>query len=248
VRKLYIAWQDPVERRWYPVGRLTFEGKVYRFVYTKGAQKAEQYKRFIPFGRLKDLNAPYESEQLFPLFANRLLSEKRPEYEDYIKWLKLDKNFHDNRQLAMLAITGGGRGTDSLEILPCPLPTQEGKYEVLFFSHGLSHLEKSILERVNNLKTGDRLFLMYDIQNPFDPLAISLRTDDPVMIVGYIPRYLNDDFRKILEKCGNNTPKVLVEQVNLNAPLQLRLLCSFSSPWPESFQPCSDDLFEPLVS
>lgn len=247
MRKLFIAWQDPVKRKWYPVGRLTFEGNVYRFVYTKGAQKASKTKMFIPFGRLKDLNRAYESEELFPLFANRLLSENRPEYRDYIKWLKLDKNYHENRQLAMLAITGGVRETDSLEIMPCPLPTNEGKYEVLFFSHGLSHLERSAIERVNDLKPGDGLFLMYDFQNRYDPDAISLRTADPVTFVGYCPRYLTKDFREIVKRCGYSVPQVSVEQVNLNAPLQLRLLCRFSSPWPESFKPCSGDLFEPMT-
>jgi hypothetical protein len=247
MRKLYIAWQDPLKRQWYPVGRLTFENDAYKFVYTKGALKAEQSLRFIPFGRMNKFNVSYVSEELFPLFANRLLSEKRPEYKDYIKWLKLENNYHDNKQLAMLAITGGIRETDSLEILPCPLPTSEGKYEVLFFSHGISHLDKSTVKRVDNLQAGDKLFIMLDVQNSFDPLAISLRTDDPVVIVGYCPRYLTDDFQNILKECGPNIPEVLVDQVNLDAPLQLRLLCKFISPWPKSFQPCSDEEFEPLV-
>jgi hypothetical protein len=248
MKKLYIVWQDHVERRWYPVGRLTFEEGAYRFVYTKGAKLAEQSKRFIPFGRMQKLDVAYESNELFPLFSNRLLSEKRPEYEKYISWLKLDKNDHENKQLAMLAITGGIRETDSLEILPCPSPTKEKKYEVLFFTHGISHLEKSTLERVNKLEPGERLFLMYDIQNRFDSLAITLRTDDPVIIVGYCPRYLTEDFRNILKEYGPPIPQVKVEQVNFDAPLQLRLLCSFNSPWPESCQPCSDESFEPLVS
>jgi len=247
MRKLYLAWQDPVERRWYPVGRLTFENNTYKFVYTKGALKAQQSSRFIPFGRMSDFNVAYESDELFPLFANRLLSEKRPEYRSYIKWLKLENNDHDNRQLAMLAITGGVRETDSLEILACPLPTSEGKYEVVFFSHGISHLERASVEKVNILQPGDKLFLMFDIQNPFDPLAIALRSGDPVTIVGYCPRYLTEDFRQILDKYGPAIPQVKVEQVNLDAPLQLRLLCRFTSPWPESFQPCSGELFEPLV-
>jgi hypothetical protein len=237
-----------MQRRWYPVGRLTFDRGLYRFVYTKGAKKAERTQRFIPFGRMQKLDIAYESEELFPLFANRLLSEKRPEYEDYIRWLKLDKNFHENRHLAMLAITGGLRETDSLEILPCPFPTSEGKYEVLFFSHGLSHMDKSAIERVNELKPDDRLFLMYDLQNKYDSLAITLRTDDPVTHAGYCPRYLTKDFRGIMNKSGYSIPRVSVEQVNRNAPLQLRLLCRFSSPWPESFQPCSDESFDPLVS
>lgn len=248
MRKLYIAWQDPVTRRWYPVGRLTFEEKVYRFVYTKGAKEAKQSQRFIPFGRMNKFEVAYESEELFPLFANRLLSDKRPEYQDYIKWLKLENEWQENRQLAMLAVTGGMRETDSLEILPCPLPTSDGRYEVLFFSRGISHLEKATVGRVNSLEPGERLFLMCDVQNRFDALAITLRTDEPVMIVGYCPRYLNEDFRKLLQEYGSSAPQVSVEQVNFNAPLQLRLLCRFSSPWPESFQPCAGESFEPLVA
>ena len=35
MKTLYLAWQDPEDRRWLPVGRLSFDGHVYRFVYTK---------------------------------------------------------------------------------------------------------------------------------------------------------------------------------------------------------------------
>ena len=38
MKTLYLAWQDPEDRRWLPVGRLNFDGHVYRFVYTKGAE------------------------------------------------------------------------------------------------------------------------------------------------------------------------------------------------------------------
>ena len=36
MKTLYLAWQDPKDRRWFPVGRLSFDGEVYQFVYTKG--------------------------------------------------------------------------------------------------------------------------------------------------------------------------------------------------------------------
>ena len=36
----YLAWQDAEDRRWLPVGRLSFDGHVYRFVYTKGAEQS----------------------------------------------------------------------------------------------------------------------------------------------------------------------------------------------------------------
>jgi hypothetical protein len=213
MKKLYLAWQDPDNRQWLPVGCLTFDNNLYRFVYTKGAEKSP---RFIPFGRMTNLKAIYESKELFPLFANRLLSKSRPEYKDYLKWLKLEHN--DSNALDMLALTEGLRGTDSLEVFQCPLRTKDGKYKVSFFSHGIRHLPKYSIDRVNNLKSGENLFLMRDIQNTHHSLAIALRTDDSITMVGYCPRYLAADFSHILDNCGSTCAEVTVSQVNNEAP------------------------------
>ena len=40
MRTLFLAWQDPVARRWFPVGRLEYSDGLYSFVYTKGAEQA----------------------------------------------------------------------------------------------------------------------------------------------------------------------------------------------------------------
>jgi hypothetical protein len=86
-----------------------------------------------------------------------------------------------------------------------------------------------------------------DVQNKYDSAAIILRTDDPLELVGYSPRYLSPDFRYLLE---NNNPlevQVSVERVNQDAPLNLRLLCKMIAPWPDGFQPCSEKPFQPLA-
>lgn len=85
---LFVAWRPatPQHAGWRPVGRLEHEGGLYRFCYTRGARKAG----FRPFARMEQLDETYESEQLFPLFANRLLSESRPEYEAYLRWSGFD--------------------------------------------------------------------------------------------------------------------------------------------------------------
>src|SRR6266852_6687237 len=103
---LYVAWQDPEDRRWFPVAQLTREAGVYRFAYTKGATRSQ---RFIPFGRMTDLNVVYESAELFPLFANRLLSKERAEYKNFLHWLDVRETEDD--PLALLARTGGTRET-----------------------------------------------------------------------------------------------------------------------------------------
>lgn len=244
MRELFVTWQDPESRRWLPVGRLTFDGKVYRFVYTRGASLSEN---FIPFPRMRKLEAAYESNELFPMFANRLLAKSRPEYKNYLKWMSLHDD-QSNDLLSMLGITGGMRKTDSLQMFPCPEQDLEGRYKVSFFCHGLSHLPQYIVEKVNSLHPGERLFLMLDVQNEADSLAVALRTDDPATIIGYCPRYFNKDFQKLLTACPPMDIKVIVKNVNRDAPIQLRLLCKLTSPWPAGFQPCGGELFQPIAA
>jgi len=242
VSKVYLAWQDPSSRQWYPIGQLTFDGDRYRFAYTKGAAAAPN---FIPFGQMKDLYATYQATDLFPLFANRLLSKSRPEYKDFLHWLNFAESEAD--PMALLARTGGPRETDSLLVFPCPEPSPYGSYTVHFFSHGLRYLPKETIEVVSKLQPSTPLFLMPDPQNPSDSFAVALRTDDPAAIVGYCPRYFARDFRRLLELLPPKEIRVVVVRVNPDAPIQFRLLCKLSAPWPDGFSPCSEELYELLA-
>ena len=239
---LFVAWQSPSSRTWHPVGRLSFDGKTYEFMYTKGAASCAE---FVPFGQMVDLKSRYLSEELFPLFANRLLPKSRPEYRDYLRWLNLDES--DSNPIATLSRSGGTRGTDSLEVFRLPKPTANGRYEVVFFNHGLRYLSEKTLDECTNLTAGDRLYLMFDVQNDYDPLAIALRRENPAMLVGYCPRYLASEFRTVYEKSHPEHVDVTIEKINLDAPFQLRMLCKFSSPWPLGFSPFSSVEFEPIA-
>jgi hypothetical protein len=178
---------------------------------------------------------------LFPLFANRILSKSRPEYKDYISWLGLsDEEYSD---LEVLARSGGLRATDTLEMFPCPEPTADDRYVIRFFCRGFRHLLEENQRRISSLEIGSRLFLMRDVQNPFDPMALLLRTDDPISVVGYCPRYYSYDVTSLAEAVGAEKVFVSVEQVNTDAPSHFRLLCKLSSPWPHGFAPCCRDDF-----
>ena len=242
MKMLYLAWQDREDRRLLPVGRLSFDGHVYRFVYTKGA---EQSPRFVPFGVMRDLHVVYESTVLFPPFANRLLSKTRPEYRDFLAWLDVPE--HAAEPLVLLALTEGMRATDTLMVFPYPEKSSDGKYHVRFFSHGLRYVLPAIVQFIDeHLHPPAPLFLMLDPQNPHDPSAVALRTADPALLVGYCPRFLTADVRHLLQTVPA-TLHVAVERVNRDAPLQLRLLCSLTADWPDNFQPCSDALYEALT-
>jgi hypothetical protein len=243
--KVYLAWRDPSDGSWRPVGILiSGPDRNFRFVYTRGARSA---KNFVPFNGMEDLESVYESDRIFPLFSNRLLSASRPEYGQLLGWLNIKENEGPDFLLKMLAATGGIRATDTLEVFRCPAKNADGQYEVHFFSHGLRHVSGQSLERLNRLSRGERLFLAMDEQNERDELAVALRTADPLEFAGYCPRYLCPDVRRLLEKNEPSQVIVTVEKVNPEAPLNLRLLCRLEAPWPPHFQPCSAEAYQPLV-
>ncbi len=241
MKALFVAWQDPKSHHWAPVGRLTREQNQYHFVYTRGAKGLPN---FVPFGRMKQLNVEYISNELFPLFANRVLPKSRPEHREYLDWLGLADVSYD--ALEELARTGGLRATDSVELFPCPEPTLQNSYEVYFFTRGLRHLHAENGRRVSELEVGESLYIMQDVQNSFDEMALLLRTDDPISLVGYAPRYYSSEFSQLITMIGQEDVKVTVERVNLDAPTQYRVLCKISAPWPVNFDPCSKGEYEPI--
>ena len=206
MRLLYLAWQDPESRSWFPVGQLTFDGDVYRFVYTKGAKEATN---FVPFLRMTELDVVYESKDLFPFFANRLLSENRPEYNNFLNWLNVQES--KANPIVLLGRSEGLRETDSLTVFPCPQKDAQGRMEIHFFCHGIRHLGDHVIQLVNNLKARDQLYLVPDPQNLYDRCAIALRTSEPPTIVGYCPRFLAKDFVYILNDLDPDNILVTVE-------------------------------------
>ena len=209
VKTLFLAWQDPVIRRWYPIGRLTSANGLYTFAYTKGAEQAQREAGFRALVSFPELLTVYVSEQLFPLFTNRLLPTNRPEYNDYLRWLSVPASEHD--PVAILARSGGQRVTDTLEVFPCPERNGRGEYEVHFLLHGLRHMPEASVERTLHLTPGEPLLAMRDFQNPKDPDALAIRTERDAYLVGYCPRYLRGDILKLMQ---SHAPQIVVEQVN----------------------------------
>jgi hypothetical protein len=189
---LFVSWQDPVGRSWFPVGRLHSTYGQFRFDYTRGAIQASEEGEFRPFSAFPDFLVTYQSERLFPFFGNRLLSRSRREYSDFVKWVR----GHDesNDPVALLAQSGGTRMTDSLELFPKPEKSEDGVYHLHFFAHGLSHMPPGSSQRAEALDSGESLLVMKDIQNRWDPGAVMLRTgetyEQDIFFVGFVPRYL----------------------------------------------------------
>lgn len=243
VDTLYVAWRSPETRAIYPVGRLTLTPAApqYEFVYIEGARSAQAHG-FTPFAGLPELEQTYLSDELFPLFANRVMSGTRPDYRDYVARLGLDPGHA--AALDILARSAGLRPEDKLEFFAPPQRTAEtGKLVWHFLARGIRYMPMAE-ERVSRLQPGDRLRWMLDRQNEFDPLAVALRTEDRYLI-GYVPFYFVGDMASLVQE-GKDLV-IRVEKVNLRpAPIHHRVLCRLEGKWADEFMPFSSRQYRPL--
>ena len=246
-QSLFVTWRSGGESRghWGPVGRLDRDESGYRFVYLKGARTLPG---FVPFAGMPDLEQVYQSDDLFPLFANRLLARSRPKYQAYLSWSGFERGQAPD-PIAILGVTAGRRATDQVEVFPCPVKGRDGRYQCDFFVHGLRWSAQAALDAVATLKPGDELALSPEPDNAQDANAVAVLTaaTRDGQRIGYVPRYLCADVLALQALVGAEQVSVCVRRVNSDAPMQHRLLCRLSSPWPESFEPCSGDEYTPIV-
>ncbi len=244
---VFIAWRggSPERGEWSPVAKLDRVDGEYRFAYTRGACTLPG---FHAFPGMLDLEEIYRSETLFPLFANRLLSRSRPEYEAWLTWGGFDPQ-RPPEPLALLSVTEGIRQTDAVEVFPCPVPDgTDGKYRTHFFLHGLRHASPQAQARLATLHAGAELSIELEDDNAHDPHALAVWVDGNERLrLGYVPRYLARDARTLARQVGVDAIDLRVMRNNLGAPLQMRLLCSLTAPWPPEFDPCSGIEFQPIV-
>jgi len=243
-KTLFLAWQDPISRYWFSIGRLTFDGRLYQFIYTQGVKEAEAKGAFKPLSSFPDLDEVYTSTQLFPVFANRLMSRSRPDYSRFMEWLNIPNDEHD--PMAILARSGGERETDTLAVFPCPEVNAQGQYHLYFFSHGLRHLPSCAIERINQFEPTEKLGLAHQLQSNDESDALILTTEDHY-IVGYCPRYLLAELFELIRQKLNL--EVQVERVNKTpTPLQFRLLCKMTVQASHDYHPFSSFHYQPLIA
>src|SRR5271168_4476046 len=139
-KTLFLAWQDRCRRAWFPVGRLDAAPEFYRFRYTRGAERARKEAGFEPVVDFPDLHRNYESQALFALFQNRILTPNRGDFHDYMKMLDLAGSA---QPVEILEVGGGYRATDSFEVFPKIEKGPDGVFRCRFFLHGSRHVNLS---------------------------------------------------------------------------------------------------------
>jgi hypothetical protein len=245
MKSLFLAWQAP-NRAWFPVGRLDADvaQQHYRFGYTKGALQAEHDVGFQPLPAFPEFERTYESSELFPLFQNRVLDSGRKDFAAYLTSLDLPPSSAD--PIEILAVSGGERQTDNLEVFPRIESHRDGAFRCRFFLHGWRHMSAASQSRSMTLQPGEELGVSLELTNKAAQVAILLTSSD-YEFLGWTPRYLVKDLLKAISE----KPSVTANVVRVNAvdvPANRRVLVELTGTLPAGSQPMSAEEFQPLVS
>lgn len=232
---LVVAWQNPESRLISPVGLLDQHAAAYRFRYLRAAQQVVGFEPFLSFPRWDDL---YWSPRLFPLFSQRIMSPRRPDYIEYLHQLDLAADATPWEQLAR---SEGRRTGDTVQLFPVPSVSPEGRSRCLFLVHGVRHV---LGDEPSPVDAGDELVLDDDPTNPVNPRAV-LVSSTTGRHIGYVPDLLLGHLTVLRE---HGPVELRVEHANgPEAPPHLRVLVRLEGVAPPGYRPMNGAGWETFV-
>lgn len=178
--RLLVTRRNPETRRYLSLGLLSCEPDGYRFGYLRSAIENPDFQ---PLPGLGQANRAYEAEQLFPVFAERVMSSRRPDRREALASLGLPETAAPFEVL----INSGGRSVgDAVELLPAPKALSDGSLTLDFLVHGVRHMSPRSQDRISELRPGEPLLLILEPENPVNARAC-LVSDRDRLPLGYVP-------------------------------------------------------------
>jgi hypothetical protein len=177
---------------------------------------------FVPIVGFRDVERHYRSERLFPSFADRVMSAKRPDRPQYLEGLDLDI---DADAWEILTASGGHREGDPIELISLPrFDRTAGETWGHFLAHGVRHRGPEASDRISGLPAGHRLNLEADPANPVNPRAV--RIVDGGIHLGFVPDPLLDYVHSVIK--GGAYDLTVVRANPAETHPHLRLLLRFA--------------------
>ena len=148
--------------------------------------------------------------------------------------------------LEILALTGGERQTDNLEVFPKIERRKGGGFQCRFFLHGWRHVNEPAQQKLLGLNGGEQLRVAVELNNPATVLALQLETPDDYHMIGWAPRYLVKDLFQAICEAPNDICATVVKVNPSPAPAKQRVLIEIKGRWLADYEPMSSQEFQPL--
>jgi hypothetical protein len=202
--RLLVTRQDDT-RLYRPIGFLCCDHGEYTFQYLKKFVESEW---FSPLPGLSDVRKRYSSTQLFPIFAERVISARRPDRTESLRALGLPS---DAAPFEVLTRTGGRRVGDTIELVPMPVVGEGGSFSQLFLVHGVRYRTDEAQSRISGLRPGEALRLTPEPANLVNSLAVQVE-DLEGLTLGFVPDPLAEFIQGVLADPRGHS--LTVEQAN----------------------------------
>ncbi|MCI0156406.1 hypothetical protein KNO15_06825 [Leifsonia shinshuensis] len=238
--ELLVIWQQPGTRAMIPVGILTFDGATYTFDYLPNVADVAEFRPLLGF---RDLTKTYKSDELFPLFRERVLDPTRPDFVRVLDGLSLDPE--SATLWEQLVRSGGSSEGDTLQVTPFPRESADG-WTCTALVAGVRYLAKKAVETADGLTRiysdveledllgrltpGQPLRVVAELGNDYNADAQLFFTEhgEPV---GYVPDWL----AKLMAPClkDGTSVRAVVERVNgMGGGWHLRVLVTLHADEP----------------
>lgn len=208
--EMWLIWKEPETRQRYTVGKLLLENNKYKFQYVNPELNDAIKVGFDYFPGFPNINASYESDELFTNIETRLPNKSRPDYLDILNSYGLDK---DSTKLDILKATKGRLITDNYEFVPV-----FNRNKVEFDLAGTRHCP-DVQKCKNLIKVNDKLELEMEPNNQYDANAIKVIfvKQNNRYHLGYVPRYYTKELTELLKSgCEYSA---LIESLNFESAL-----------------------------
>lgn len=218
--RLIVTRRGVADGTYRPIGYLDRrrDGGVDTYEFTYLAAVADQ-DDFVPIIGFRDLHRHYSSPRLFPSFAERVISAKRPDRPQYLATLDLEA---DADVWEILSASGGHREGDPIELISLPrFDHATGTTVAHFLAHGVRHRGEVASAHVTGLASGHRLTLRPEPTNPADSRAIQIADGD--MHLGFVPSPLLDYVHSVIEGGDHALTVVRANPPETHAHLRLLL-------------------------
>jgi hypothetical protein len=134
--------------------------------------------------------APYLSGYLFPTFAQRIPSPRRPDYRRILDSWGVER---EDDVLGILSLSGGIQLTDRLELAEYRSSDDDLSRPLLFRIAGMRHQEQPV-----EIAIGDQFELRHEASNVHDPDAIVVSKHHGTK-VGFVPRQYSRMVHRLLD-------------------------------------------------
>lgn len=212
---------------------------IYSYTYTKGAEMLG-YK----YDDMPDYNTVYKSNKFILLLLLNLFGECTHPYSKFLKWSNNENNYDINPLKLYGDMAFHSLGPDVISF-PRIFNNSDNIFKTTFFVDHIRYLTPMMRKEVKKIKNNQKLYIVKNTKDKNFTLSLKPRDTSGLSTIGHCPKHISkylDDLYNL--NVINDESYVTVILNNKGNVAAFKLLCEFTSIWPEEFKPYDNSEYQ----